>query len=282
MRNRAILQIFRKLPPKVQLGVGVLAVIAFGVMWVTGNLPQDGAGGSFVNNQDRGARQSEATRRSEPRKQAQASRRTQGAAIDGGDGNYDYLTMAMSWSPTYCETTGRARNDPQCSGERPYAFVLHGIWPQFQKGWPENCSTGGKPWVPNDVIRSMLDIMPSRGLIIHEYKKHGTCTGLDAAGYFSLSRKLYGAIKIPPRYVRPAQPIRTSPREIENEFLKANPGLNADMISVVCGRQDRLKELRICFSRDGQLTRCGRNENQRKLCSRDQIRVPPVRTRRRS
>lgn len=306
MRTNALLQIFRQLPPKAQLGVGAVVIVVLGVLWLTGNLPDDGASNGFVNEttrtgssrdsnrqaqgkDDRPARKSTSnaqdSRKSKPRKQAtrQPDNRKIAAnagSIDAGDGDYDYLALALSWSPTYCETTGRGRNDSQCSGNRPYAFVLHGVWPQYNKGWPENCAQGQRPRVPNDVIREMLDIMPSRGLIIHEYRKHGTCTGLSAKGYYSLSRNLYGKIRIPPRYVRPNQMIRTSPRELEREFLKVNPQMTADMISVVCGRGERLKELRICFGRDGNLTRCGRNESQKKLCSRGSIRVPPVRVRR--
>ena len=29
--------------------------------------------------------------------------------------------------------------DEQCHSARPYAFVLHGLWPQYERrGWPEN------------------------------------------------------------------------------------------------------------------------------------------------
>lgn len=297
MRTNDILRVLRRLPPKVQLGLGAVAVVAFGVMWLTGTLPQELTGNSFVNErQDSTQTRTTASRPQNSDRQstggARKAERTSGQSrsrntasntrnVDGGTGDYDYLSLALSWSPTYCETAGRGRNDQQCSGNRAFAFVVHGLWPQYNKGWPENCARGRNPRVPNDVIRSMLDIMPSRGLIIHEYKKHGTCAGLDAKGYFSLTRELYRKIRIPPRYVRPAKVIRTSPREVENDFLKANPGMSADMISIVCGRGERLKELRICFSKDGDLTRCGRNESQKKLCSRGSIRVPPVRSRRR-
>ena len=280
MRTNAILRALRQLPPKVQLGLGAVAVVVFGIMWLTGNLPQNLGENGFVNERQNAQRRIEGA----PRQAAQPSskRAAQRPTSGSNSGDYDYLSLALSWSPTYCETSGRGRESQQCSGNRAYAFVVHGLWPQYEKGWPENCARGRNPRVPNDVVRTMLDIMPSRGLINHEYKKHGTCSGLDAKGYFSLTRDLYRKIRIPPRYVRPTQIIRTSPREIENEFLKANPGMKPDMISIVCGRGERLKELRICFSRNGDLARCGRNEDQKKLCSRGSIRVPPVRTRRRS
>jgi len=269
MRTQFIVRLVRRLPPKIQIGLGVLAVAVLGVMWLTGSLPFDGTG-EYANRETRTVTG------------AAPARQQRREATQATSGQYKYLSLSLSWSPTYCETEGRGRKDQQCNGQRPYAFVLHGLWPQHEKGWPENCSTGTKPWIPKETIRSMLDIMPSRGLIIHQYRKHGTCTGLSPKAYFSLSRRLYGKIRIPPRYIRPRKVIHTSPREIENDFLQANPGMNASMISVVCGRRKRLKEIRICFSKDGLLTSCGRNEEQRRLCSSGKIRMPPVRGRRRS
>ncbi len=196
---------------------------------------------------------------------------------DGIPGKFDYYVLALSWSPTYCETKGRRRRDPQCTAQRPYAFVLHGLWPQYAKGWPDNCKIGRKPWVPRVLIDAMLDIMPSPGLVIQQYRKHATCSGLSPEGYYELSRKLYETVRIPARYLSPNRPILVSPKEIENDFLKTNRALRPDMISVSCGRGKRLREIRICFSKAGGLTPCGHNENQAKLCRLDKIVMPPVR-----
>lgn len=190
-------------------------------------------------------------------------------------GQFDYYALVLSWSPTFCE--GKSDEGPQCNGKRPYAFVLHGLWPQYEKGYPEACRIGKKPWVPGPLIDSMLDIMPSPKLVIHEYKKHGTCSGLDPNGYFGLARKLYKMVAIPPAYAAPQAEITTSPADIEQAFLKANPTLKPEMISVACGRRDRVQEIRICFTRDGQLRSCGRNEAQEKLCRSNKVSMPPVR-----
>ena len=194
-------------------------------------------------------------------------------------GVFDYYVLALSWSPTWCETQGRGRETLQCSGTRPYAFVLHGLWPQFTKGWPETCDIGKKPWVPRKTIDSMLDIMPARGLVIHQYKKHGTCSGLSPQAYFALSRRLFERITIPVRYRGPDKHLLVAPREIESDFLKANPGLLPEMISIACGKQRRLREVRICFKREGALAPCGANEDQTKLCRLDKVVLPPVRGR---
>ncbi|MBU1213264.1 MAG: ribonuclease T2 [Alphaproteobacteria bacterium] len=206
---------------------------------------------------------------------------------DQGDkpGKFDYYTLVLSWSPTHCasQPAAKTRNDPQCSskpGGRPYAFVLHGLWPQHMKGFPERCWTDFKPYVPKPIITGMLDIMPSTGLIIHQYKKHGTCSGLKPEEYFGLSSRIFRRIKVPERYVLPSKPQMVAPDTLIDEFIAANPvlGLGHDMIAVSCGGAgNRLREVRICVNKDGDPRSCGSNEDQRRLCSANRMYVPPVR-----
>ncbi len=197
----------------------------------------------------------------------------------GKPGDFDYYVLALSWSPTYCAGAGRNRGERQCAPGRAYAFVLHGLWPQYKKGWPEHCRTKKKPWVPKQLINKMLDIMPSPKLVIHEYKKHGTCSGFDPEGYYRISRQLFDQVTIPARYLRPSKPISIAPHEIEADFLKTNLSMDKSMIAVACGRSRRLREVRICFSKDLKLTSCGVNERQSKLCKQKRIIMPPVRSR---
>lgn len=229
-------------------------------------------------------------------------------------GDFDYYTLALSWSPTYCDTRGedrggygrgrgydrgddaydrgggyderdggydrRGRSDgsgEQCSGIRPYAFVLHGLWPQYERrGWPESCETRDRPWVPNELIDWMLDIMPSRRLVIQEYKKHGVCSGLDPNRYFEAARTAYSSIHIPEDYRDLQKPLTVSPGEIRRAFLAANPQLSEDMVQVVCGR-NMLRELRVCFTKDLAPRNCSQSEQNRRLCTYDSVIMPPVR-----
>lgn len=195
-------------------------------------------------------------------------------------GRFDYYQLVLSWSPTHCETNSRGRNDTQCGPRRsrPYAFVLHGLWPQYERGYPESCRTRSRPFVPNHVIDSMMDIMPSRGLIIHEYKKHGTCSGYTPADYYKASRLLYNRITIPKRYRQPEAAQFVRPGELANDFLDANPKLKPGMLHVVCrrGRGNQLREVRICFDKKGRFRECGA-DSARHRCKRDKMYVPPVR-----
>jgi ribonuclease T2 len=197
----------------------------------------------------------------------------------GRPGDFDYYALVLSWSPTYCADRGDdGRREPQCSGSRPYAFVLHGLWPQYSRGYPESCRTSFNPRVPQQVIDGMLDIMPSPGLVIHEYRKHGTCSGLDPKTYYALSRRLYARVKIPEKYQLPEQPIQTSPGAIAQDFAAANPGLTPDMMGIACGRPNRMREIRICFNREGAFKTCGSNEEQARLCRSRTVVLPPVRS----
>ena len=194
-------------------------------------------------------------------------------------GEFDYYALVLSWSPSFCLSIGNRRRDPQCDrrGKR-YSFVLHGLWPQFDRGWPENCRTRQRPYVDNSTIRSMLDIMPSKRLIIHEYKKHGTCSGYGPKGYYQLARKLYSKIRIPARYQDTKTALFVTPDQLASDFIKANPGLKASNFAISCRRGNkRLREIRFCFARDGKLRACGRNENRRKMCSERKLFLPPVR-----
>jgi ribonuclease T2 len=196
-------------------------------------------------------------------------------------GDFSYYVLVLSWSPTFCAAERGRRFEPQCerSGARSYGFVLHGLWPQFERGWPQSCWSADRGYVPEAVARQMLDIMPSRPLIFHEYRAHGTCSGLGPQRYFALARALFEKIVIPERYRAPSDPRLTVARdELVRDFIAVNPGLEPDMIALACrGPGERLKDVRICFDRDGQFRRCGANEDQGALCVAQRLYVPALR-----
>ncbi len=195
----------------------------------------------------------------------------------GKAGKFDYYTLALSWSPTYCQSDAGRNDRQQCGRGRRFSFVVHGLWPQYNKGWPERCRTRDD-WVSKDTIDGMLDIMPSKRLIIHEWKKHGVCSGLRQQRYFSLTRDLFASIKIPARYITPNRHITITPEQLKLDFLKTNRWLDPGGISVQCGNRTgraNLREVRLCFTRKGKPRRCGTNE--RRACRARQLVMPPVR-----
>lgn len=196
--------------------------------------------------------------------------------------DFDYYALVLSWSPTFCSGSQAGADDAlQCErrdGKR-YSFVLHGLWPQYERGYPANCRVPGGDRVPGAVIDQMLDIMPSPGLVKHQYRKHGTCSGLKAGEFFDLARASYQRVVVPKRFQNPFETQFLSPDEVADEFIAANPGLKENMIGVACGGPgDRLREVRICLTKTGGFRPCGENERQGKLCRSQRVSVPPVRS----
>jgi len=195
-------------------------------------------------------------------------------AESNAPGQFDFYVLSLSWSPTYCEAQGqRAADEPQCATARPYAFVVHGLWPQHERGFPQFCENP-PPFVPTRLVNGMLDIMPSKRLVIHEWKKHGTCSGLDAAAYFDTLRAAREKVVIPAQFARLDDYRVVPPEALEEAFRAANPGLEANMIAVDCDKR-RLREVRICLSRDLAFRSCP--EVDRRACRLDKMVMPPVR-----
>jgi ribonuclease T2 len=192
-------------------------------------------------------------------------------------GDFDFYVLSLSWSPSFCEAARERGNTSrstqmQC-GERRYSFVVHGLWPQYERGFPDYCEQPA-PRLARNIMESMLDIMPGPGLIYSEWDKHGTCAGLGARGYFEAVRKARDAVKIPQDYIDLAEPKMVSPADVEDAFIKANPGLSASAIAVTCEGK-RLSEVRICMNKDLQFRAC--EEIDRRACRRDRIVMPPLR-----
>jgi ribonuclease T2 len=197
----------------------------------------------------------------------------------GGYGRYSFYERRDD-DDRYDDWRGYSRRgdaDEQCHSARPYAFVLHGLWPQYERrGWPEMCESDRRPWVPQETIDRMMDIMPSRRLVIQEYKKHGVCSGLDSREYFNAAREAYGKVHIPEQFQDLSKTLSLSPEELRSAFLDANKQLSEDMIQVVCSRR-LLREVRVCFSKDLTPRPCSQREQTRRLCNSDTVMMPPVR-----
>ncbi|MDK9695036.1 MAG: ribonuclease T2 [Siculibacillus sp.] len=190
----------------------------------------------------------------------------------GRPGDFDLWVLSLSWSPSWCEATGNARGDAQCA--RPFSFVVHGLWPQYHRGWPADCDTRAEP-PTREQIRDILDLMPSPGLVAHEWRKHGTCSGLSGEAYLRIIRKLAEKIRIPDDFKDLPRPRMVSTREVEAAFLAVNKGLDPDEISVQCDAR-RLQEVRICLKKDlSAFVDCG--ETERRSCRLDRLYMPAVR-----
>jgi ribonuclease T2 len=198
-------------------------------------------------------------------------------ARQNAPGEFDFYVLSLSWSPSFCEeaeergSSGRSQQT-QCSG-RPYSFVVHGLWPQYDRGFPEYCQRPS-PRLARTIMTSMLDLMPAPGLIYNEWDKHGTCSGLPAKAYFETIRKARAVIKIPDEFLSLSDTRTVAPAAVEDAFVKANPGLTNAGVAVTCNRT-RLSEVRICLSKELQFRACDEVDHQ--ACRRDEVTMPPVR-----
>jgi ribonuclease T2 len=198
----------------------------------------------------------------------------------GGDrsgdvaGRFDYYLLSLSWSPSYCAEEGMADRDPrQCGRDRKFSFVVHGLWPQNERGWPSDCAARERD-APPALAASMLDIMPSPRLVEHEWDSHGKCSGLSSQAYFDLTRRVRTGVVIPAAYRAPAQTLMVTGAEVERAFVAANPRITPAMIAVQCDRT-RLREVRICVTKDGRPRACG--ADVRDKCGQGRVAMPPVR-----
>lgn len=165
----------------------------------------------------------------------------------GQSGSFDYYVLALSWSPQFCNSRKFSPSDPQCGDGRRYGFIVHGLWPQYEKGYPESCSTSFQ--LAPQTVEKVLPMMPSPKLIEHEWQKHGTCSGLSAEQYFSQVESVFAGLVIPEPYRQPTAPVVTSLGELKQRFLEANPRLVPDSITAQCSGA-YLREVRICLRKD--------------------------------
>ena len=163
-------------------------------------------------------------------------------------GDFDYYLLALSWSPAWCELTGDARGDPQCDPGRGFTFTAHGLWPQYEEGYPQDCFTTQADPSRADTA-AMADIMGGAGLAFYEWKKHGRCTGLSARAYFAALREARQSISIPPLFKLITQDVTLDASIIEEAFLDSNPRLRANGLTTTC-KQGLIQEVRICLTRD--------------------------------
>ncbi len=170
-------------------------------------------------------------------------------------GDFDYYVLALSWTPSWCEETGDERGAPQCAAGQGYGFAVHGLWPQFENGWPSYCRT-----VERDPSRSMTnnmaDIMGSGGSAWYQWKKHGRCAGLPADEYFATVRAAYAAVSRPEVFRALPEGIELPASVVEAAFLESNPDMVADGVTVTC-KDDRIQEVRICLNKDLTPRACG-------------------------
>ncbi|WP_158966726.1 ribonuclease T2 family protein [Chachezhania sediminis] len=186
-------------------------------------------------------------------------------------GVFDYYVLSLSWSPNWCLREGDAKGSDQCGPRHDHGWILHGLWPQFERGWPSHCRTTER--APGKAMTAaMADIMGTAGLAWHEWKKHGTCSGLSAADYFALSRQAYASVERPEVLRRLTGPVRLPASVVEEAFLEVNPGWEPDMLTITC-TDGAIAEARLCLTKDLEPRACA-PDAQRDCTLKDALLTP--------
>ncbi len=158
---------------------------------------------------------------------------------------FDFYVLSLSWSPEFCAVKPDNR---QCG--RGYGLVLHGLWPQNERGYPQDCSSER---LPGQLLQSFTDLYPDTGLAFHGWKKHGTCSGLSPKNYLQLSQTLKNQFVTPAPLQALSSPLRINAQELQAQIVAANPRLTPAAILFSCADSGRfLQEIYVCYDAQGE------------------------------
>jgi ribonuclease T2 len=196
------------------------------------------------------------------------------AAGDIAPGAFDFYLLTLSWSPGFCDAGGEAKAPDQCAAGARLGFVVHGLWPQYAHGYPQDCGGFSRP-LSSAALALTRGVFPDEGLARYEWRKHGTCTGLGPEAFFAAVKRARDSIVIPDAFKAPREAQSLAPRDIARAFIAANPGLRFDAMATTC-QNGELADLRFCLAKDlRSFVSCP--EVARRSCRAPQIGVPPVR-----
>ena len=186
----------------------------------------------------------------------------QAQAGSGQAAGFDFYLLNLSWSPEFCYSHPQAA---ECAAHA--AFVLHGLWPQNNDGtYPENCSNAQGP---ADAAQ-YKDIYPDAGLLDHEWRTHGTCSGLSADQFFADARAAFRSVQIPPELSGLTAQTSMPPEEILDLVTASNPQLTRSSLALSCGN-NYLTAVEVCLDKGLRPIACPAV----RTCRARVVRIPP-------
>lgn len=154
-------------------------------------------------------------------------------SVDAGsrrNSPFDFYLLAMTLHPAFC-ADGHGRK-AECRGD-PRPLSIHGLWPERREPgqYPRDCP--GPPLdLADELAAELRPLMPgmTEDLHGHEWRRHGTCSGLGDDEYFvhtlRLARGLEGALR---GYLTTVAGGATSAAELRAQADRAQPGLGASL-----------------------------------------------------
>ncbi|MES2906918.1 MAG: ribonuclease T2 [Pseudomonadota bacterium] len=170
---------------------------------------------------------------------------------------FDYYLLSLTWTPGFCSN---ARNDSLpslCGRNSKPRFIVHGLWPQREKDWPEFCAS--PPPKDESVFDAQKDLLSSASAARHQWQKHGSCSGLPPDAYFAAMHETFEGVTLPQLW---NDRVHISLKDLRTMVERANPQLPKNAIAIICNRQ-MLSEIRICFGKDLKPRSCARNVQDR-------------------
>ena len=185
----------------------------------------------------------------------------------GAPARFDFYLLALTLEPAFCED-GNARIG-QCRALDAEAFrrtplVLHGLWPERRQpnAYPRDCDGPAlslRPATRAELARWMPGAR--EGLDRHEWRTHGTCSGLDDDDYYlaaiAATRRANEALG---DAIRRNAGRAVTAAALRSAADRAEPGFGEHVVFVCRNlrsddpsrrRQPHLIEVRVCLDDDG-------------------------------
>lgn len=186
-----------------------------------------------------------------------------------GSASFDYYLLSLSWAPNYC-ASHPTDSSSECKAGNHTAFVLHGLWPSSNNNPMQPLSCAPARPVASDIVQHMMEYFPDKGLIQHEWAKHGTCSGLTSAQYFGKVEQAFKAVQVPDRYKKLNHSQQISVHDVEQEFAQAN-NAPAEAFRLSC-HAEQLVALEACLDKDLHYQECPANARE---CPSSQVKLAP-------
>ncbi len=137
-------------------------------------------------------------------------------------------TISFSWSPEFCKRNLGIK-EMQCLQEN--YFVLSGLAPGFAGEGPA-CD---RESLPRELFPRALDVVHNEARLKKIWRQQGGCSGLAAGEYVLQLERAGRRISVPDRFrSTPREGLQLSQAEFKDAFLRDNPGLRADAITLQC------------------------------------------------
>jgi ribonuclease I len=208
------------------------------------------------------SRRDEAPREVDPPPAATAKRAENRPGTAPARAEFDFYLLAMTLHAAWCDDGNGKRRECRTGSDIP--LVVHGLWPErlAPRTYPRDCPGPRLALEPatEAALRPLMPGMQS-GLHDHEWREHGTCSGLDDDEYFRATATLARGLDAALRDALTTNAGRElAPRELRAAADRARPGLGGHF-TLHCrtlrdappGLRDRpfLVELRLCVDDDG-------------------------------